>query len=261
MQKKRERITPPKWSFMADYRGATDLQDQTNPRIISHALAAGVRYHLMDHIYLTGGITAAYDSAGMTQSEILVDGQHAEGYMGDITLGVSSSFTPTLLTYPGDRSQSISWSIDNEFPTSPYSRAEGYYSITDAQLSWSFDFFERFLFLIPNATGYYIWNTYEKSPTTQTTNKMGGVRLAVVLGMRLWQGLFTRVSAGVQSTRYTDGSTDATARNSIGIGYTWPHVTVSLDYSNGTYADREETHLWFIDHYRRIISLRTTLSF
>lgn len=248
----------PLWSYLVDYRAATDLQDQKSGRAFSHSLSAGLRYKFMDQIYLSGGVTGAYDSVG---TEVLVDGQHAEAYMGDVTLGVSSFFSPTLLTSGNERSQTVSWSIDNEFPTSPYSRAEGYSSVTNGSLSWSFDFLDRYFYVIPSLTGYYIWNRYEKSPTTSATNKMGGVRVGLLLGMRVWKGLFVRLGGGLQSTRYTDGSTDSSARNSFGFGYGWRHLTLAMDFSNGTYADREETHLWFVDQYRRIVSFRATLSF
>lgn len=246
---KRREPTKSKWGFLADYRAATDLQDQTTPRVVAHAVAAGVRYRLLEDLYVSGAISANYDSSGSNSSEVLVADRDTEAYMGDVTLGVSG------------REQDISWEVDNEFPTSPYSRSEGYNSITNLETSWRFQFFERLFYIAPTLSGHYVWNKYEKSPNTGATNKMAGVRAGLLLGVKVWQGLFCRLVVGVQSTRFTDGSSDTAARNSVGIGYGWDHLTVALDFSNGTYADREETHLWFMDQYRRIISLRATASF
>ena len=249
IEKRLEKRAEPKdpWGYMVDYRVATDLQENQSGRSYAHALAAGFQYRLMEKLYLSAGISFNYDFYGY---EVLVDGQSAEGYLGDVSLGVSGEFMPRL-----------KWSVDNEFPTSPYSRAEGIMSITQGAVNWGFDFFDRLVFVTPGLLGYYIWNRYEKSPTILTTNKQGSLRASVVAGIRVWQGLFIRASVGAQTTRYVDGSTDAAAKNSIGFGYNWKHATASMDMSNGTYADREETHLWFIDKYRRILSARVTLSF
>lgn len=235
----------PKWGFLANYRVSSDLQDRQSSKVLAHELAVGVRYRLLDNLYAQTAVSANYDSEG---SEVLVDGQHAEAYLGDISIGISS------------RVEQINWSIDNEFPTSPYSRAEGYNSVTQGSVSYSYRFFDRF-HLAPGLLGYYIWNRYEKSPTTLTTNKMGSLRVHLLLSMKIWQGFSFRVGGGLQTTRYTDGTNEAAARNSIGFGYAWKNLTAGLDFSNGTYADREETQLWFVDKYRRIVSLRLALSF
>lgn len=259
IQKKREErdAKASKWGYMADYRASSDLQQQ-NSKTVMHEISLGTRYRLIPDLYVSAGVSMNYDSVG---TEVLADGQHAESYMGDVSLGLSSSFSPALFSEKEDRSQRISWSVDNEFPTSPYSRAEGYNSVTQGMTSWSFDFFDRLVFVTPNLLGFYIWNRYETSPTTQRTNKMGSLRLGLSVGLRVWQGLFFKVGGGVQTSRYTDGSNDASAKNSVGVGYNFKYGSVSLDFSNGTYADREETQLWFVDKYRRMVSLRTTLSF
>ena len=234
-----------KWGFVTNYRVSNDLQDRKSSKTLAHELGAGVRYRLMDDVHIQMGITANYDSEG---SEVLVDGQSAEGYMGDVSLGVSS------------RCEQINWSVDNEFPTSPYSRAEGYSSVTQGSMNYTYRFYERFS-ITPGLLGFYIWNRYEKSATTLTTNKMGSLRANLLLSVKIWQGFSFRIGGGLQTTRYTDGTSETSARNSVGFGYAWKNLTAGLDFSNGTYADREETQLWFVDKYRRIVSLRLALSF
>ncbi len=235
----------PKWGFMLNYRVASDLQERQSSKTLGHELGAGLQYRMLDNLYVQLGISANYDSEG---SEVLVDGQQTEAYMGDVSLGVSS------------RIQQINWSVDNEFPTSPYSRAEGYLSVTQGSVTYSYRFLERFS-ISPGLLGYYIWNRYEKSPTLLVTNKMGSLRGSLLLGVKIWQGLSFRIGGGIQATRYTDGTNDTASRNSIGFGYTFRNLTTGLDFSNGTYADREETQFWFVDKYRRIVSLRLALSF
>ncbi len=100
IEKKREALSS-KWSFLADYRGATDLQDQTTPRVIAHAVSAGVRYRLLENLYVSGGLTANYYSSGANSAEVLVGDQQTETYLGDVTVGVSG------------RMESISWEIEN----------------------------------------------------------------------------------------------------------------------------------------------------
>lgn len=235
-----------KWGYLVSYRLASDLQEQRSSKTLMHEIVAGISYRLARDLEFSASLSGNYDSEG---SEVLVDGQHTESYMGDVSLGLSS------------RIDQFSWSVANEFPTSPYSRAEGYNSVTQGSISYGFNFFERRFSVVPGLLGYYIWNKYETSPTTLTTNKMGSVRATLLFSAKIWRGLSARTMVGVQSTRYADGSSDVAARNSIGLANTWKNLTMSIDFSNGTYADREETQIWFVDKYRRIVSLRLVMSF
>lgn len=110
-------------------------------------------------------------------------------------------------------------------------------------------------------SAHYIWNRYEYSPATGDLNKQGGARAEAGLRWTVWRGWYASAGAGSQIARYLDGTSDVTYRNQLTTGYSWERFTVSLTTTNGTYLDREDAYMWFIDEYRRTLSLGTRFTF
>jgi hypothetical protein len=127
--------------------------------------------------------------------------------------------------------------------------------------SWSVPVLAKRLSLGLKSELYYIWNQYEFSPATHLLNKRGGGRLEGNVRLVLWKGLFVGGMVGAQYAQYLDDTGDEAYRNSVGIGYAWDRASAYLSTSNGTYLDREDAGVWFVDEYRRTVALSVKYAF
>lgn len=246
---------PVKWAGQVSYAIRTDLADQVKPRLYQHDFSASYGFeHNPSKISVSAIVSAGYESAGETRSEVLVDENDTEFFMNDFALGVQKSWEAMLKS-------NVVLTLGNEFPTSPESKREGYGSVTSLGLDWSVPLVPKKISVSIGGEFYYIWNSYEYSPATGDLNKQGGAKASVGVKFTIWKGWYVRAGAGSQQSRYLDGTTDVTYRNSIGTGYNFGQLGISLSTSNGTYLDREDAYIWFVDEYRRTASLGVTYSF
>ncbi len=229
------------------YGVTSDLQDQAKPRLYSHSLSAMLGLQHESRWSLSLSLDAQYYSLGERNSSIQVNSDQAELFLKDVTLGVQKIW---LLASDMD----ISWSVSNEFPTSPLSRAEKVNSITHTGINYRWRLWPDRASWSHGIGGHYIWNTYDTTVGSGEPNRESGTRYGTNLSVRIWDQLFADVGLGVQLSRYVDGSTDWQYRNSIGVGYRYGALNFRLGMSNGTYADQSDADLWWVDEYRRLVS-------
>lgn len=243
------------WGGGLNYSIRTDLADQVKPRAYLHALdfAYGFDYTPWDMSF-GAGVSAAYESIGERRSEILLDENRKELFVNDIGLYGEKRFA-------GPWSSKFEVGLANEFPTSPEAQREDYASVTSFNLGWSVPAIPKRLYLTLTSEVYYIWNNYEFSPATHELNKQGGWKIEARARLIIWKGLFFNGVLGTQMARYLDDSGDSTYRNSLGVGYAWKKIAASLSTSNGTYLDREDAGVWFVDEYRRTVAFSVRYSF
>lgn len=244
-----------KWAGQVSYAIRTDLADQVKPRLYQHDFSLSYGFeHNPSKVSVSAIVSAGYESAGESRSEVLVDENDTEFFMNDFALAVQKSWEAMMKS-------NVSLSLGNEFPTSPESKREGYGSVTSLALDWSVPLVPKKISVSFGGEVYYIWNSYEYSPATGDLNKQGGAKASVGVKFSIYKGWYVRAGAGSQQSRYLDGTSDVTYRNSIGTGYNFGKLGISLSTSNGTYLDREDAYIWFVDDYRRTASLGVTYSF
>lgn len=238
-----------KWNGSLDYAIRTDLADRIRPRLYQHSLTLTYGLERVPWAWsLAGRIQAGYESAGEERSEVLVNQNNKELFINNFEL-----ITQKVVSGPAD--SSWRFSLGNEFPTSPHAQRENYASVTSLEVVASLPIFiKRFNFRV-GSEFYYIWNRYEFSPATGDLNKQGGWRGDLQLRWDIWRQWYISGQAGAQVSRYLDGTNDLTYRNSISTGYNWSHYAVWLSTSNGTYLDRSDAFIWFVDEYRRMLAL------
>jgi hypothetical protein len=244
-----------KWAGQVSYGIRTDLADQVKPRLYQHDFSLSYGFeHQPTRISVSAIASAGYESAGEQRSEVLLDENDTELFMNDITLALQK-------TWALEWKSTLSLTLGNEFPTSPESKREGYGSVTSLGVDWNVPLVPKKISVSLGGEVYYIWNSYEYSPATGDLNKQGGARATAGVRWTIWKGWYVRASAGSQQSRYLDGTSDVTYRNSIGTGYNFGRLSLSLSTSNGTYLDREEAYIWFVDEYRRTLALGASYSF
>lgn len=243
------------WAGQVGYSLRTDLADQIEPRLYQHSLSLSYGFQQTPSKFsLTGILGAGYESAGEQNSEVLLNENDTELFVNDFSLAGQKAFG-------GPWKSNMSLTLSNSFPTTAEAKREGYGSVTTLDYMWSIPLVPE-KFSVSAATSlHYIWNRYEYSPTTGDLNKQGGWR--GILGARwtIWRGWSIGGSVGSQLSRYLDGTSDVSYRNSISTSYAWKRFSISLSTSNGTYLDKEDAYIWFVDEYRRTLSLGATLSF
>lgn len=239
----------------ANYRIRTDLADEVKPRLYTHTvgLSYGFRY-IPGGLTLAAVLTAQYQSAGERRSEVIIDSNDAELFVNDVALSINKG-------YELSKEAKLSLTLTNEFPTSAEARREQYRSVTTLDGGISYALLPRRLSLGLSGGAYYIWNSYEYSPTTLESNKRNGSYGNISGKLTIWEGLYFSASAGSLISTYTDGTSDLSYRNSVTLGYAWSAVTLSVSMSNGSYLDRGDASLWFVDEYRRILSLGLSHAF
>jgi hypothetical protein len=246
---------PVTWAGQVGYAIRTDLADQIKPRLYQHSLSLsyGMEY-APSRVSLTGVLSAGYESAGEQNSEILVNENDSELFVNDFSLALQKSVS-------GPWKSNFSFTLGNEFPTSAEAKREGYGSVTSLDAGWSLPIVPKKFSLSVGTGVHYIWNSYEYSPATGDLNPQGGWTGALGVSWTIWKGWSVSGSAGSRLTRYLDGTSDVTYRNSIGTGYNFGRFAVTLSTSNGTYLDKEDAYIWFLDEYRRTLSLSTRFTF
>lgn len=244
------------WGGQLTYGVRTDLADEVTPRVYTHSLGLSYGFqHLPSKISIIGVVAAVYESTGDRGGEILVDEDRAELFVNDFSLAAQVEWDL------GFWKSNLMTTLANEFPTSPDAQREGYGSVTSFEAMWTVPLVGKRLSASAISEIYYVWNSFEYSPATLELNKQGGGRLAGSLRWKIYRGLYVSGSVGSQTSRYLDGTTDVTYRNSVTLGYGWDAFSVFVSTSNGSYLDREEGNIWFIDDYRRTLAMGMGLSF
>lgn len=243
------------WGGEVRYLLRTDMADSVSPRVYTHSLnlAYGFEY-VPAKVSVVGILDAAYESMGERRSEIIVDDDRKELFVNDFTLAADK-------TYLAPWKSKVSLGLSNEFPTSPEAQREDYASVTTLSASWLVSPGIEKVGLKLTTEVHYIWNQYKYSPATGDLNKQGGWRGEAGASWSFWRGFYVHAAAGAQVARYLDGTSDLTYRNSVGAGHRWESVALFFFFSNGTYLDREDAGVWFVDEYRRMVTAGLSYSF
>lgn len=244
-QQVRKQQEPSPWIYGLAYRANTDMADDIQPRASTHFLSGYGGYKIDDKTFIFGGLSGAVDAFG---NQVEFDDNAQELILNDIGVSINHN----IPIRPG---QFLSLSLDNEFPTSADAKREGYMSITSLGVSYISLFFKNKLILQAGPGLHYIWNTYESSPATNQSNKVGGLFVGASTLYYYYDRFFLGAGAGTQFSQYVDGTADQLYRTSLSTGYRDGKWNVALSYSNGTYLDDQEARFWYLDAYRQILSL------
>jgi hypothetical protein len=244
-----------KWSSSMYYGVNSDFADNRDPRGYTHSLGVSVGYEFMKGFSTDASLGMRAETIG-GQIEKDPDKSYAE------TLAVNPS-TSLSLSYSGDlwiepHTFSVSGFVEPLFDEA--SQREGYKAVAGTSAGLSLKFFESRWIMSQTVNWGSIVNTYTYGSNLQANpDYYYGYNLSN--SFRLWKALKFSYTWGIRYTRYLDDYLSYAYSNSYGLSYAFGSLMTSLNYSAGGFTEDGEVSLWFIDDYRRVISLSLAYSF
>lgn len=233
----------PHWK--TSYSVATDVLSQWTPRQYDHSLELAASYVLKNWVELSAGIHVNYFSLG---TEIPDNGDNPVLGSG-FTVGASRKDKLSgRLT--------LEYGLDTELPMSGQAQIEGLRAITEASSALNIKVYKDIYSITPELEGDYIFNTYDKSPTTLEPLPWMTGTARLKNSVKIISQLRTFFTLGIKATRTTDGTeTLYNTAGSLGLGYELKKWNFKVSYSSGGYTDDRALDMWFMDRYRQVVSV------
>lgn len=247
-------------------------QDQAQPRepkSALHRLQATGTLTFLDRPVIKGFddefaeeiVTLAFVVGGqMTTIANEIDATSGSGpaELSDVDFSASRSFP--LNSILGARS-SLEASLGVSLPTSLASQYEAVRAVPYAAMTWAMLFEGGRYGLTQTLSGDYIVNEYEYSPVSREINALGSTGYSIAGTVRLGRGFRVRVGGNARIISYLDGTNTSVLSNVQSLSWTDGKHSITASYSNGARAEDRETSMWFVDEYRRVISLALSVRF
>lgn len=245
-----------------------DLAQEREPRVLSHRLSVGTSLTLLDrkvvrdfddelaNEVLTGSLAFAgqYTSIGQeieeTQDGILE--------MTDLDFTLSRS---VHLSDLGPARNTLDLAFGNVFPTSISTQYEGVQSVPYLSIASTLGFRGGLINLSQSVSTEYTVNTFRFSPTTRAINSDLSYSYNLGVSLRLGGGFKLGLGGNIRLTHFLDETLTSSIGNSQSLSWTRDSYTVALRHSNGARPEDKQTTLWFIDEYRRVLSLSVMARF
>jgi hypothetical protein len=233
-----------RWMGGFEYSVSTDLAESVSPRGYRHGINAEAGYSLFKNWNFTLGLEMGFNSYSGQ-----IDKRQEEGVYE--TLGVN----PSLGVQYGFPYESH-WTFSSIliFPGDSVSRREGYQGIGILSAAYKHSLLSGRWTLTHSLTLMEILNSYSES-TWGTANPGTSLSYKMSHSMQLYQRLNFIYIFGIKQTRYLDGFWDYSFTNIFGLAINTDSWNVMLSSNEGGFTDEGDIQFWFLDEYRRIVSL------
>ncbi len=257
------------FSSLVSYTLRQDLAQAREPRTATHRLSASMNITLLDRAVIKGFDDEFAD-------EIVTFGAMIGGQM----LTIANEIDATAGNGPAefsdfDLSLSRGFKLDSMFgaknslevaggvslPTSLASQYEGIVAVPYASLTWGMLFQGGRYGILQSISADYTANQYDFSPVTREINPDSSAGYSAFGTIRMGSGFRFRAGGTARVVRYLDGTNTAALSNSQSLTWTDGNFSVTVSHSNGARAEDRETSMWFVDEYRRIVSLGLSARF
>lgn len=252
VQKQRENKLFDTWSSDLRYSVLSDLADSRQPRGMTHSLSGDVEYHLTPSWTLGGGLNVHADTVN---GQIYKDPQQAESEVLSPEAHIFVNYYYVINSQLNINSE-LSW----DFLLDNASRREGYLGVLSASSSVSYWIPEISYALGNKLEISCLMNTYEFS-SAGNYNPYEFFKYFFDNTFILSDHWMVGYVFGFKITRYLDNYWQYNYKNSYKIGFSYQSLSISLDYENGGFTDHGEVDLWYIDEYRRVVSLNVAYKF
>lgn len=257
------------FSSLLSYSVRQDLAQAREPKSATHRFSASMTVTLLDRPVIKGfddefadevATFAAMIGGQMTTvaNEIDATGGNGPAEVSDLDLSISRSFKLNSLW--GARS-SLETTGGVSLPTSLASQFEGVSAVPYAALTWAMSFQGGRYGIMQSVSADYIVNQYEFSPVSREVNSEGSAGYSAFGTVRLGSGFRFRAGGNARIIRYLDGTNTSALSNVQSLTWTDGNFSVTVSHSNGARAEDRETSMWFVDEYRRILSLGLSARF
>lgn len=258
-----------KFDGTVSYGLRQDLAQDRSPGISTHRVLGLASMTILDRPVVVGfddelaGEIATFNLVASAQWKTV--GHEVQGNVhggptdaADVDVSVSRGFPFERLW---NASNLVDASVGTYVPTSESTRYEGIIAAPYASLGWTLGFQGGRYTLNQSISADYVVNTYEFSPVSREVNPDYSGGYAISTSARLGAGFRFTVGGSARLVHHLDNSvTDALANFQI-LSWTKGFATVTLRHANGARAEDHLTNMWFVDEYRRVVSLGLSVRF
>lgn len=258
-----------RFSGMLNYGARQDLAVARTPFIATHRMLLMGSVTMLDRPAIIGFddelanelLTVNVATSGQfTTLDQEVQGNVHSGPIetADVDLSASRAFEFAKIM---DASNILDLSIGSSLPTSEASQFEGVTAVPYASAGWALGFQGGRYNVSQSISADYIVNKFAYSPTTHEINGdySGGYTLST--SARLGGGFRFTVGGTARMVHHLDDTMTAALSNFQILSWTKGFVTVTLRHTNGSRAEDHQTSMWFVDEYKRIVSLGISVRF
>jgi len=254
---------------LLSYSVRQDLAQAREPKSATHRFSASMTLTLLDRPVIKGfddefadevATFGAMIGGQMTTIANEIDATAGNGpaEVSDLDLSVSRGFK--LNSIWGAKS-SVETTGGLSLPTSLASQFEGVSAIPYASLTWALLFQGGRYGIMQTVSADYIVNQYEYSPVSREVNSEGSAGYSAFGTIRFGSGFRFRAGGNARIIRHLDGTNTSALSNVQSLTWTDGNFSVTVSHSNGARAEDRETSMWFVDEYRRILSLGLSARF
>jgi hypothetical protein len=140
------------------------------------------------------------------------------------------------------------------------SRFEGYKGILGVGAGFTMKFFDKIYTQGHSISASGMLNTFEYN-TDQSPNPDYFYTYKFINGVKVFTNYSLTYSFGARMTRYLDGFLGYKYSNTLAVSRTWTDWRVSLSYENGGFTDDGTISMWYVDQYRRLITMGVRYTF
>lgn len=261
--------SPHKFGGMMSYGLRQDVAQERSPVLSNHRVLGNFSFTVFDRPVTVGfdddlaqelitlNISAAAQFATLGQE---VQGNVNGGPVDASDLDVSASRGFEFDKLAG-ASNAMDLTLGSAFPTSLPTLYEGVNAVPYANASWALGFQGGRFNITQSVSGDYTVNKYSHSPVTREVNSDSSAGYTIAGSTRLGAGFRFTIGGSARLVHHFDNTvTDALSNFQI-LSWTRGFATITLRHSNGSRADDHQSSLWFVDEYRRIISLGLSVRF
>jgi hypothetical protein len=256
-------------SSVLTYSLRHDLAQPREPKSAQHRLQANGAITIFDRPVMKGfddefaNEVATFSLVVAGQMSTIageIDATRGNGVaeLSDVDFSVARAFP---LNPVFSARNSVDASLGFSLPTSLVSQYESIKAVAYASVGWSLLFQGGRYGLMQTLSGDYIMNEYDYSPVTREVNPRSSLGYSLAGTVRLGGGFRLKVGGNARIVNSLDGTNTSVLSNSQSLSWTDGKNSIAATYSNGARAEDRETSMWFVDEYRRVISLAFSVRF
>lgn len=232
------------WTLGANYSVATDLADSSDSRLYFQNLGASIGFQINQRWAVSGGLTGSFTT---------LDGQIEKRQ--EETVLESTGFSPSFgLMYSPNLESPWMVSGNGSLLLDSASQREGYLGVAGASVSHNSSFWEERIGVTNALSVTELINRFEKN-SSGTFNPGTSITYSLGTNLKMTDNLGISASFGLKRTRYLDGFWDYSYGSTVAISLNGENWSASLATSQGGYTEDGTVSLWYLNEYRRIVSV------
>ncbi len=241
-----------KWSSSVSWETSSDLAENSSPRAYNHRLIGGLEYRALPEFSL----------AGLVEMRTLtLNGQIPKGSEQNY----EEVFSPLVVlsgSYVQKMFEKHSWraGMNGSLFLDEASRLEGYKGLLGVNGRLHFNFFDGFYTMGHRVGLSYLMNSFEFG-SNLAANPSEFLAYSWMNSFRITDQLRFGISFSARMTRYLDSFVDYNYLTAVSLTQNWEKAYLSLEYENGGFTEEGRVDFWYLNQFRRIVSLSLGATF